>query len=82
MVLLSLLADMETEWREVKGLTTTHQVLKKEWRKKSKFSCIEIMAPSKAANGMGENMCKSYPKKGLISEIQEELLQLTSEKPN
>lgn len=38
------------------------------------------MDPSKAAYGMGENTCKSYTKRGLISKLYEELLQFKSEK--
>lgn len=48
MVLLPLLAKTETETTDIKGLTI-HKLLKNE--KKSKFSFIEIMDPSKAAYG-------------------------------
>lgn len=49
MVLLPLLAKMETETTDIKGLTI-HKLLKNE-EKNSKFSFIEIMDPSKAAYG-------------------------------
>ena len=69
MVLLPILAKMETETTDIKGLTI-HKLLKNE-KKNLSFISLKSWIPQRQP--MGENMCKSYTKKGLISKIYKEL---------
>ena len=72
MVLLSLLEKMENETTDIKGLTI-HKLLKNE---EKKLSFLSLKLRISQRQSVGENTCKSYTKKALLSEIYEELQQL------
>ena len=62
---------MENETTDIKGLTI-HKLLKNE---EKKLSFLSLKSWISQRQSVGENTCKSYTKKALLSEIYEELQQ-------